>query len=35
VAYDQATQQLRWEGSRELPAELVLVTHDGALFRLR
>jgi len=34
VQYSQAAQRLRWDGGNELPAELALVTPDGALFRV-
>ena len=34
VQYNQAAQRLRWEGGNDLPAELALVTPDGALFRV-
>jgi hypothetical protein len=34
VQYNQAAQRLRWEGSGDIPAELALVTTDGALFRV-
>jgi hypothetical protein len=34
VQYNQAAQRLRWEGSLEIPAELALVSPDGALFRV-
>jgi hypothetical protein len=34
VQYNQAAQRLRWEGSLAIPAELALLTPDGALFRV-
>ncbi|MBS0327117.1 MAG: hypothetical protein JSS46_11325 [Proteobacteria bacterium] len=35
VAYDAATHRLHWEGGSELPADLKLLDHGGALFELR
>jgi hypothetical protein len=34
VQFNQAAGRLRWDGGNDVPAELALVTQDGALFRV-